>query len=58
MPDQTLTCRDCGGEFVFTEREQAFFQEKGFTTPVRCPDCRRKRKAERNARGGQGGSYR
>jgi len=49
MPDKTLTCRDCGADYVFTEGEQAFYAEKGFTNePVRCPDCRRARKNQRN----------
>ncbi len=57
MADKTLTCKDCNSEFVFTEGEQAFYQEKGFENePQRCPDCRRARKAERNNnRGGNRG---
>lgn len=48
MQDQQLTCRDCGASFVWTVREQEFYKEKGFDQPPsRCPDCRRKRKAER-----------
>ena len=48
MADKTLTCRDCGSEFVFTEGEQEFYKEKGFENdPVRCPDCRRARKAQK-----------
>ena len=48
MADKTLTCKDCGKEFVFTEGEQAFYAEKGFTNePARCPDCRKARKAQR-----------
>ncbi len=43
--DKTLTCRDCGQEFVFTASEQDFFAEKGFTNePTRCKDCRNARK--------------
>ncbi len=46
MADQTLTCRDCGSSFVFTESEQQFFRDKGYTNaPSRCPDCRRERRA-------------
>ena len=46
--DKTITCRDCGVEFVFTEGEQAFYAEKGFANePVRCVDCRRAKKAQR-----------
>jgi DNA-directed RNA polymerase subunit RPC12/RpoP len=49
MEDRNITCKDCGKEFVFTEGEQAFYKEKGFENdPVRCPACRRSRKAERN----------
>lgn len=43
--DKSLICRECGGEFVFTIGEQEFYAERGFETePVRCPDCRQKRK--------------
>ena len=28
MSDKTLTCRDCGASFTFTESEQRFFAEK------------------------------
>ncbi|MFW5780347.1 MAG: zinc-ribbon domain-containing protein [Bacillota bacterium] len=49
MADKKLECRDCGEEFVFTEGEQDFYKEKGFTNePTRCPDCRKARKAQRN----------
>ncbi|MBE6071330.1 MAG: cytochrome C551 [Clostridium butyricum] len=51
MEDRTLVCKDCGKEFIFTVGEQEFFKEKGFDNdPVRCPDCRRARKAQRNNR--------
>ncbi|HEX3016185.1 MAG TPA: zinc-ribbon domain containing protein [Desulfobacteria bacterium] len=47
--DKTLTCRDCGAEFVFTASEQEFFAEKGFTNePGRCLPCRQLRKQQRN----------
>ena len=59
MADKTLTCSECGMEFAFTEREQAFYAEKGFSEPRRCPSCRASRKAARS--GGDssfgGGSY-
>ena len=48
MADRTLTCKDCGNEFVFTEGEQDFYKEKGFENdPVRCPACRKARKQHR-----------
>lgn len=43
--DKTLTCRDCGTQFVFTAGEQEFYAQKGFTNePARCPSCRQARK--------------
>lgn len=54
--DKTLTCRDCGEEFVFTASEQEFYSQKGFTNePGRCAECRAKRKQSR--RGGSGGGF-
>lgn len=47
MADKTLVCRDCGAEFLFDEGEQAFYQEKGFSDPTRCQECRRARKMAR-----------
>lgn len=47
--DETIICKDCGKEFVFTAGEQRFYEEKGFTNkPVRCKECREARKAQRN----------
>ena len=51
MTDQTITCRDCGQAFTFTAGEQAFYQERGYTEPQRCPSCRAERKAQRAASG-------
>ncbi|MDE7165152.1 MAG: zinc-ribbon domain-containing protein [Clostridiales bacterium] len=50
MTDKTLTCKDCGKEFVFTAGEQEFYAEKGFEhEPTHCPECRKANKARRNA---------
>jgi len=69
MSDRTLTCRDCGQAFTFTAGEQAFYTERGFSEPQRCPSCRSARKAQRASSGydsgygggggggGGGGSY-
>lgn len=55
LEDKTLTCADCGDEFVFSAREQEFYASKGFENePSRCPDCRKARKQQRNNRGGFG----
>ena len=51
MTDKTLTCKDCGAEFVFTVGEQEFYIEKGFDNePKRCLACRRAKKAQQNDR--------
>lgn len=43
--DKKLTCRDCQKEFVWTAGEQEFFAQKGFDKPpIRCTDCRKKKK--------------
>ena len=59
MADKMLTCSDCNIEFAFTERDQAFYAEKGFTEPRRCTSCRASRKAARSGgdSGYGGGSY-
>lgn len=59
--DKTLTCRDCGVDFVFTSGEQEFYAQKGFANePTRCPSCRQQRKASGGGRsyGGRGYSER
>ena len=39
--DETLVCKDCGNEFVFTAGEQRFYDEKGFLNkPKACKACR------------------
>lgn len=51
MKDETLTCQDCRGQFVFTIGEQMFFREKNFfDPPKRCPACRRAKKRARQQR--------
>ena len=44
--DRTLTCADCGQEFVFTASEQQFYSDRGFSDPRRCRSCRAARKAQ------------
>src|SRR5690348_7964411 len=52
MPgDIQLQCSDCGRDFTFTAADQAFFQERGFSTPKRCKPCRQ---AKKNDQGGTG----
>ncbi len=44
--DRTLTCADCGQEFVFTASEQQFYTDRGFSDPRRCRNCRAARKTQ------------
>ena len=53
--DKTLTCADCGQQFVFTASEQDFYAQRGFSEPRRCASCRASRKAARGNGGGGGG---
>ena len=50
MADSNLTCMDCSNPFIFTEKEQEFFNQMQFSVPKRCKNCRVKRKAEKNTR--------
>lgn len=46
--DQTLKCRDCGADFIWTASEQEFYQQKGFDNPPgRCQKCRETKKQQR-----------
>ena len=56
LTDQTLVCRDCNQEFVFTVGEQEFYASRNLTnTPSRCPSCRAARKNQSGG-GGYAGS--
>ena len=46
-PDKSVTCKDCSTPFVFTGREQDFFEEKGWggAARVRCHECSKAKKA-------------
>jgi hypothetical protein len=56
MTDKTLVCKDCGKDFIFTEGEQQFYVEKGFTNePTRCKECRTAKKERFNSNGGNSG---
>jgi CxxC-x17-CxxC domain-containing protein len=49
--DKTLTCRECGSQFVFTAGEQEFYSSRGLLNePGRCPTCRSNRRQTRGGR--------
>src|SRR6266542_1158458 len=46
--DRTLSCVDCGIEFIHSAADQEFYSEKGFASdPKRCTSCRASRRAAR-----------
>src|SRR6202167_3209926 len=49
--DISLTCSDCGQDFTFTAADQAFFQERGYSTPKRCKNCRQAKKQDQGGSG-------
>ena len=50
--NQQLQCVECGATFEFSAEDQEFYAKKGYSAPKRCPECRAKRKAQNNNRGG------
>lgn len=53
--DQTRVCVDCGGTWLFTEGEQQWMAERGYSAPRRCMECRAAKRLERLAHDGQTG---
>ena len=53
--DKTLVCQDCGTSFNFSDDDQRFHAEKGYTEPKRCPSCRANRRSNSGGGGGYGG---
>ena len=52
--DKTLSCKTCNEPFLFSAGEQAFYASKGLANdPVHCPNCRLRRKLERQGKDGQ-----
>lgn len=47
MEEKKIICKDCNNEFIFSVGEQNFYKDKGLSDPIRCKDCRKKRKADK-----------
>ena len=48
--DRTLSCVDCGVEFIHSAADQEYYVQKGFVSdPKRCTSCRASRRASRDA---------
>ena len=46
---EVIKCVDCGAEFQLDDGELNWYNEKGFTLPKRCPECRKIRKDKKKA---------
>ena len=44
---EVRTCIDCKKNFYISVAEKQFYDEKGFTLPLRCFKCRKARRAEK-----------
>jgi hypothetical protein len=50
--DRDIVCLDCGKTFVFSAREQAYYETKGYREPPRrCLPCRKERRHKPVERG-------
>jgi hypothetical protein len=45
--DELRTCSDCGSPFTFSIGEQHYFAQNNLAPTKRCPDCRKRRKADK-----------
>jgi CxxC-x17-CxxC domain-containing protein len=56
--DRTLSCVDCGQEFIHSADDQQYYSEKGFSSdPKRCVSCRASRRAAREGGTSYGAQY-
>jgi len=47
--DRTMTCVDCGVEFIHSAADQEYYAQKGFASdPKRCASCRAYRRTTRD----------
>lgn len=45
--DRTIICVECGAPFVFSVRDQEYYETQGFThPPKRCRPCRTQKKSQ------------
>ena len=43
----SVTCKDCKKVFVMGRGEVRWYSNRGYPLPKRCPECRKKRRKER-----------
>lgn len=49
MEHKTITCPDCGADFLFTKGEQEYYALKRLSDPKRCKGCRAARREQKPA---------
>lgn len=54
MQEITRSCKDCGNDFIITIDDQLFYQNLGYSLPVRCKACRHKRRVMRGKEANDG----
>ena len=42
--DESITCKKCGKEFIWTAGEKVFYRERGFHRPSLCKECKANQK--------------
>lgn len=48
MEHKTITCPDCGNDFLFTKGEQEYYAIKQLSDPKRCKACRAARREQKS----------
>uniref|UniRef100_A0A6M3JLB0 Probable zinc-binding domain-containing protein n=1 Tax=viral metagenome TaxID=1070528 RepID=A0A6M3JLB0_9ZZZZ len=43
-----IICKICGTEFEWSDEEIQFYLDRNLVEPKRCPDCRSRRKTDKN----------
>ena len=47
MEDKIIKCKICSQPFEWSDQEIEFYQDRHLAEPKRCPDCRTKRKSDK-----------
>ena len=48
MDSKSIKCKICGNEFEWSMAEQQFYLDRKLVEPKRCPNCRTRRKTDRD----------
>lgn len=56
MKDKTLTCENCGKQFVYPATDQQFYEGRGIEEPKICVECRQGNKEDKSEIKGEGES--